>query len=111
MRVATGGIGFSQSATIVVSPHCVSALVSALMLRIEQFTRKHAGFVSARVQVSELQVEVHLQLFWASKGHGERAFACLKDGEVDLIQLFCEFQVSAVSFRTFVVCSEVLNQR
>lgn len=111
MPIATGGIGFSQLATMFVSPHSVPALVSALMLHIEQFTRKHAGFVSARVQVGEVQDEVHLHLFWASKEYGERAFACLKDGEVDLIQLVCEFQVRAVNFRTFVVCSEVLNQR
>ncbi|ORC57121.1 hypothetical protein BZK31_21605 [Pseudomonas floridensis] len=87
---------------ILASVQTSAQLVEALMAQVDRFTSRHAGFVGSRIQIGEHEGEVHLQLFWLTKEHGEQALACPVAGETDLLQFVRDFQVRQVIFRTSV---------
>ncbi|MEE4341610.1 hypothetical protein V2K62_02630 [Pseudomonas alliivorans] len=106
MNTSLHGSEFSQSVEILTRTESSAQLVEALMARVDRFTSRHEGFIGSRVQVGEQEGEVHLHLFWLTREHGEHAQRYPVDGETDLFQFVCGFQVRKVAFRTSEPCSD-----
>ncbi|MEJ8862250.1 hypothetical protein [Pseudomonas jessenii] len=100
-------MNFTQCIEIRVNPLNVPGLVAELSDRIVRFTCFHSGFIGARIQVSEQQDEVQMQLTWLSKEHSKQALANAKNGEPDLFHIAHQFQASSIIFRTFTVAADV----
>ncbi|WDU65127.1 antibiotic biosynthesis monooxygenase [Pseudomonas poae] len=107
MRSPDRGTQFSQFVEFVVDPLHVQDLVTALIERVERFTRLCPGFISAQVHVSEAGDRVLMQLLWPSRQSGELAIERAQTVEPDLFHLARQHHASALFFSTFNALAQV----
>lgn len=98
---------FSQFVEFTVDPLHMQGLVTALIMRVKQFTCFYPGFISAQVHASNEGERVLMELLWTSRADGEHALELAQTVEPDLIHLARQHHASALLFRTYQAVAEV----
>jgi len=102
---------FSQIIEFTVVPRHQAGLVASLIQQTERFTRTYPGFVSATVEVSEDGERVINQVLWQSKSAFEQALENAEAGAQNFYAMLREHRVTAATFNTYHIESQILSAR